>query len=49
MTRGLVDTPEQWPWSSFRLYATGVGGVVEIESQWTAKKRELVGKSSEDA
>jgi putative transposase len=46
VTRGIVDTPEQWPWSSFRHYATGETGVVEIESQWTARKRELVAKES---
>jgi putative transposase len=34
--RGLVAKPEDWPWSSFRHYATGVSGTVEIESQWTA-------------
>ena len=34
--RGLVAKPEQWPWSSFQLYASGVEGPVEIESQWTA-------------
>jgi putative transposase len=34
--RGLVEKPEDWPWSSFRHYATGQIGVVEIESQWTA-------------
>jgi putative transposase len=34
--RGLVEKPEDWPWSSFRHYATGVKGTVEIESQWTA-------------
>src|SRR6185437_5282558 len=34
--RGLVEKPEEWPWSSFRHYATGVQGTVEIESQWTA-------------
>ncbi len=39
--RGLVKRPEDWPWSSFRHYATGVKGTVEIESQWTARKREL--------
>jgi putative transposase len=33
--RGLVAKPEEWPWSSFRHYATGVAGAVEIESQWT--------------
>ena len=38
--RGLVDRPEDWAWSSFRHYATGVEGLVEIESQWTARKRE---------
>jgi hypothetical protein len=32
-----------WEWSSFRRYATGVEGVVEIESQWTARKREQMG------
>ena len=36
---GLVANPEQWPWSSFRHYATGVAGAVEIESQWTAFSR----------
>jgi putative transposase len=38
--RGLVQRPEDWKWSSFLHYATGVEGVVEIESQWTARKRE---------
>jgi len=41
--RGLVADPQDWPWSSFRHYATGVEGVVEIESQWTARKRERLG------
>jgi len=41
--RGLAERPEDWPWSSFRHYAMGVEGVVEIESQWTAKKREQMG------
>jgi putative transposase len=44
--RGLVKRPEDWIWSSFRHYATGVEGVVEIESQWTARKRELAAISS---
>ena len=34
--RGLVVKPEDWAWSSFRHYATGEIGAVEIESQWTA-------------
>ena len=38
--RGLVERPQDWPWSSFRHYATGEEGVVEIESQWTAGRRE---------
>ena len=38
--RGLVARPEDWPWSSFRHYATGATGVVEIESEWTANCRE---------
>ena len=38
--RGLVETPEGWLWSSFRHYATGEYCGVEIESEWTARKRE---------
>ncbi len=41
--RGLVARPEYWEWSSFRHYATGVDGVVEIESEWTGRKRERMG------
>src|SRR5262249_49994595 len=41
--RGLVARPEDWKWSSFRHYATGVEGVVEIESERTAMKRERMG------
>lgn len=37
--RGLVASPEQYEWSSFRHYATGDRGVVEIESEWTASFR----------
>ena len=43
VTRGLVTKPEDWRWSSFRHYATGMEGVVEIESEWTAHKREAMG------
>ena len=39
VVRGLVLTPEDWAWSSFRHYATGVEGSVEIESHWTAMRR----------
>jgi len=41
--RGLVRRPEGWRWSSFVHYATGAEAVVEIESQWTARKREKIG------
>jgi putative transposase len=36
----LCNSPEDWTWSSFRHYATGCEGTVEIESEWTARKRE---------
>ena len=38
--RGLVERPEDWQWSSFRHYATGVRGTIEIESFWTVDLRE---------
>lgn len=37
--RGLVAKPEDWKWSSFRHYQTGMRGNVEIESEWTAAER----------
>jgi putative transposase len=43
VTRGLVREPEDWCWNSFRHYLTGAEGVVEIESQWTARRREKLG------
>ena len=36
---GLAANSEGWPWSSFRHYAPGVAGTVEIESEWTAIRR----------
>ena len=39
VVRGLVANPEDWKWSSFRHYATGVRETVEIESFWTAVGR----------
>jgi putative transposase len=38
--RGLIAKPEDWPWSSYHHYATGERGTVEIESLWTAQRRE---------
>ena len=37
--RGLVASAEQYRWSGFNHYATGVRGAVEIESEWTAWPR----------
>jgi putative transposase len=37
--RGLVSEPDDWAWSSYRHYATGERGTVEIESEWTAARR----------
>ncbi len=39
VARGLVEKPEEWLWSSFRHYATGAEGAVEIESSWMASCR----------
>jgi putative transposase len=41
VTRGLVTQPEDYGWSSFNHYATGEPHPVEIESQWTARARQL--------
>ncbi len=41
--RGLVERPEDWLWSSFHHYLTGEEGAVEIESHWTATRREKQG------
>jgi putative transposase len=38
--RELCERPEDWEWSGFRHYATGIEGRVEIESEWTARRRE---------
>jgi len=38
--RGLVTEPAEWKWSSFRHYALREVGIVEIESEWTARDRE---------
>ncbi len=38
--RGLAPRPEDWAWSSFRHHATGFEGTVQIESKWTAFKRD---------
>jgi putative transposase len=40
--RGLVKEVSEWPWSSYPHYATGQAGTVEIESEWTAARRNRV-------
>ena len=44
--RGLVEHPEDWPWSSYRHYAFGQPGTVQIESPVAAWKRRQAGKSN---
>ena len=39
--RELVKEAKDWRWSSFRHYAFREMGVVEIESEWTARDRDL--------
>jgi putative transposase len=39
--RGLCHAPEDWPWSSFRAWALGEAGVVEVESEMMATRREM--------
>jgi putative transposase len=43
VARGIAAKPEDWNWSSYRHYLTGVEGTVEIESEWTAARREQMG------
>jgi putative transposase len=38
--RGMVEKQEDWRWSSFRHYATGERGPVEVESFWTQARRD---------
>jgi putative transposase len=37
--RGLVSAPEDWKWSSFRAWADGIQGAVEIECPATVRRR----------
>jgi len=38
--RGLVNEPEQWPWSSFRFYAYGQTGAVRVNG-WQVLKMKI--------
>jgi len=40
VARGLVQEPEQWPWSSYRSYAFGDEGAVRI-NQWGEAKMKI--------
>jgi putative transposase len=37
VARGLVGSPEQWAWNSFRAYACGEAGAVKL-NQWPAPR-----------
>jgi putative transposase len=41
--RGLCSAPEDWPWSSFRAWALGEMEIVEVENDWTVRRREQAG------
>ncbi|MGA3262453.1 MAG: transposase [Terracidiphilus sp.] len=38
--RGFCNAPQDWPWSSFRAWGLGETGIVEVESDWIAARRE---------
>ena len=44
--RELVTTPQDWPWSSYRHYASGEVRTVQIESPVAAWKRRQVGNQN---
>ncbi len=47
--RGLVESPDQWRWSSFRAYSFGEPGIVRV-NDWSVHKlkaRERVTFTSE--
>jgi len=33
--RGLVSTPEEWRWSSYRFYLMEEAGLVRVNEGWT--------------
>jgi putative transposase len=45
VSRGLVSAPEEWKWSSFHHLWKGDIGSVEVESNWTARRRGGLGMS----
>ena len=51
VVRGLVASPEDWRWSSYRSYAYGEAGLVRINdwTWWEEKIRRRVGRVSAKA
>lgn len=47
--RGLVQGPDAWIWSSFRHWLTGEEATIEIESQWTARRRSAQTQETQNA
>jgi len=45
VTRGLVQRPEDWQWSSFRYYACGEIGAVKV-NDWSHREEKLRAKVS---
>ncbi len=45
VVRGLVEEPEQWPWSSYRSHAFGEAGAVGI-NQWREAKIKISGSAA---
>jgi hypothetical protein len=43
VARGMVAKSGDWKWSNFRHYAAGCAGTMEIESFWTASRRDRRG------
>ena len=35
---GLVAQPEEWPWSSYRQYASGLVGKVRVDTKWAREE-----------
>ena len=42
VSRGLVQEPEQWPWSSYRSYALAEEGIVQL-NQWPKASMKMRG------
>ena len=45
VVRGLVQSPEQWPWSSYRFYAYGEQNVIRT-NEWALWEKKIRSKAS---